>query len=437
MTRRRPVKARRPRAAPPGPSQVFEARIETIGAKGDGVAAGPDGPVFVPYTAPGDLVRVEAVGERGDMVALLEPGPDRAAPPCPHYGACGGCALQHLTADAYRALKRDALRAALAAAGLDPPLAPFLALPPGERRRATFHVRRRAGATGATPAMGFYARRSRRVVESWPCLVLHPDFARAEAPLRALAAAAPAAWDAFSMAVTRFDAGFDVDLRSTRPLAEPGPAEIAALAEAAPAANVQRLSIAGDPLVTFAAPTVRFDGLAVAPPPGGFLQASERADAALLAAVRDGLGAARRVADLFSGCGTFALPLARARRVDAFDSDGPAIDALAAAASAVPGRLTARRRDLFDRPLGADELAAYNAVVLDPPRAGAPAQVKAIAAAGDRAPARLVYVSCNPKSFARDARILVDSGYALTHAAPVDQFVYAAHLEVVAAFVRG
>jgi 23S rRNA (uracil1939-C5)-methyltransferase len=406
------------------------ARVEELAAGGDGVAIVDGARVYAPLTAPGDVVEIDIRGQRGEVIALKEAGPDRAAPPCRHYGDCGGCSLQHVTRALYRDFKRTRVVEALARVGLgDVDVRSIVDTPAASRRRATFAVRKSRDRV----FLGFNARRASEVVDLEECLILDKDLARKLRALRALAESIDAG--AFDLSVTQCENGLDaVAIGEIRPLEG---SRRAALAGAAREAGVTRLTINDEPIVAFAAPIVRFDRVAVTPPAGTFLQASREGEAALIGLVKEALAGSRKIADLFSGCGTFALPLAGTATVSAFDADRAAIEALAKAAGGaqreglVINPVKVEARDLFERPLSAKELNSFDAVVFDPPRAGAEAQTAEIARSGVPL---VVGVSCNPKTFARDAALLVNGGYTLSHVVPVDQFVYSAHVELVGIF---
>ncbi len=425
-SRHRPKKAA-------APATRVVAAISAIGADGDGVAIIDGARVFVPMTAPGDVAEIDRRGDRGTLVSLIEEGGRRASPPCPLYGACGGCSLQHLTRDYYRDWKRARIVDALKREGFDGvDVGPVVETPAASRRRAAFAVGRQEGRT----LFGFNRRRSSDIVDIDRCLVLHPDLQARLAGLRVLAGKIDAS--AFDFSATLCDNGLDVVASGNiRPLAGPG---LSVLIEAARAAGAVRLTLNDETLVQFAPPIVSFDGIPVTPPAGGFLQASREGEAALIALVKTAAAGARKVADLFSGCGAFALPLATRATVSAYDCDRAAIEALAGAAADAQragmkiSPVRAEARDLFERPLAAGELKAFDAVVFDPPRAGAEAQAAEIARS---AVPLVVGVSCNPSSFARDAAILKAGGYTLSQATPVDQFVYAAHVELVGIFRKG
>jgi len=423
---------RRARKSEP-PARRARLEIVEIGAQGDGVGHDEGAPVFVPLTAPGDVVTVEIRGERGRIVELIEESPHRREAPCPHYGECGGCALQHVNEDYYRAWKRERVVSALARAGLaETPVGEIIATPAASRRRAVFAAHHTNGRT----VFGFNRRRSADLVDIATCHVLHPDLLARLPALKSFAAEVPAA--RFDLVVTLCRNGLDIDIAGER-LAEPRGAALIALTEAAKAAGGVRLSLNGAPLIAFDPPLIEFDGIPVTPPPRAFLQASKEGEAALTRLVKEGAAGARRICDLFSGCGSFALPLSKAASVFAIDSDAAAIGALASAAANAQRLAMAvnpvrtETRDLFERPLTTDELAAFDAVVFDPPRAGARAQAEALA--GSLVPA-VIGVSCNPATFARDAAILAAGFYRLERVTPVDQFVYSAHVELVGVFRR-
>ncbi|PQA87053.1 class I SAM-dependent RNA methyltransferase [Hyphococcus luteus] len=430
MARRRQHK-RKP--AKQAPLQSAEIRIGEIGARGDGVANVDGERVFVPLTAPGDMARISFRGKRGEIDTILEPSDHRGEPVCGYFGRCGGCALQHLDAAYYRDWKRNLVITALVREGFDENLvAPLFSCPSASRRRASFAVKR----TAKGLVFGFNARRSAQIVDIDHCPVLAPVFAENLPALRALAEAAPARWRGFDLAVTFCDNGLDAALTGGDAEDDLTGPEILALTDAARAGGVARLTVEGAPVAAFAAPCVRFGGVPVAVPPGGFLQASREGEAALSDFVVSHLKGAKHIADLFSGCGTFSLPLAKNAAVDAFDTDAPAVAALDAAARAAGLRhpVKAETRNLFERPLRAEELKIYSAAVFDPPRAGAEAQAAELARSSVPV---VVGVSCNPQSFARDASILREGGYRLSQVLPVDQFVFSPHVELAGLFTKG
>lgn len=443
---RRPARPHRGRGGPArGPARRTTLRIDGLGAQGDGVAMLDGKPVFVPLTAAGDLAEIEIDGVKGEglagqLLALREAGPGRAAPPCGHFGACGGCAVQHLDATTYAAWKAALLPAALARRGFaDPPLRPMIAVPPGTRRRAQLAALRR----GRRVLLGFHARAAHRLVDLTQCLILLPSLAALLEPLRMALAEVLAEGGAAELLLVQTETGPDLLVTAPADPTLEGRQALAALAEAQNMARVswsRRGDAEPEPIALRRAPVVRFGGVAVTVPLGPFLQPSPEGETALRCAVWEALGTATgpgcRVADLYAGCGTFSLPLAGAgAHVHAVDGAGPAIAALSAASrgAGLGPLVTTERRDLDDRPLLPEELAGFDAVIFDPPRAGAREQAAAIAGSTVR---KAVAVSCNPATFARDARLLVDGGFRLDWIQPVDQFPWTGHLELVASFSR-
>lgn len=401
-----------------------EVIIERLAHRGDGLAQIAGRAVHVPLTAPGDHVRIAYGGAHGRVLERLSDGPCRVPPPCPHFGACGGCALQHIAPEAYRRFKLDCLRETLAQRGFaDPPLADLVTIPDGTRRRATMAYR--IGADGA--ALGFYRAATRAVLDLAHCLVLRPEIMAALPGLRAMLARHLPAGSGGRLHVTLTEGGLDVDL-------DPAP-PTAGLAQEAAALGLARLTVGGAFLALSRTPWIRIDGIAVTPPPCAFLQPSAEGEARLVGWVRDGIGRTQRVLDLFSGLGTFALPLAREASVHAVDSDEVSLAALGEAVRRAEGLkpVTAEARDLIRNPVPVSLLRAYDAVVFDPPRAGARLQAEALAASGIP---RIVAVSCNAATFARDARLICDAGYDLAWIRPLDQFLWSAHIELVALFLR-
>ncbi|MCA6285199.1 RNA methyltransferase [Phenylobacterium sp.] len=407
-----------------------------MGGEGDGVIRLDDGDVLhVAGVLPGETVRLRAGPEGPVLDEVLAPSPSRRTPPCPHFGTCGGCVLQHWDGDSALAWKVERLRATLALERLETEILPVFRTAPGGRRRAALHVRR--GSSRAEARIGFKARKSWSLVDIDVCAVLDPGIVRAFPALRRLAApllehpkSAP------SLHVTVTDDGLDIDVTGVEArsggLSADARQEVAALAAEA---GLARLTLAGDILFQQRQPSLRIGRARVALPAGAFLQADPAAEAAMVAEARVAVEGARRIADLFCGLGAFTFPLAEVAPVLAMDGSAPAIRALAAAVATAPGLhgVTAEARDLFRRPLSAVELKRIDAVVFDPPRAGALAQAAEIAQSGA---ARVVGVSCNPATFARDARRLVDGGFRLERIRPVDQFLWSSHLELVAVFSR-
>jgi len=405
--------------------------ISRLGHRGDGVAETPAGPVFVPYALPGETVTVEAVPGHPDRRHLLRvesASPERVAPFCPHFGVCGGCAVQHWTEDRYRNWKRGLVVAALTQAGLDAPVDDLIDAHGEGRRRAVFHARRD---THDVLRVGFAALRQHDIVAIDHCPILAPGLNGALAAAWAIAEMLKPTAKPLDLQTTATAQGLDVDVRGSGPLA---PARMAELVRLAGKLKLARLTRHGEMVAQRAVPTIAMGRAMVALPPAAFLQATVEGEAVLARLVAGHAGEAKSVADLFCGVGPFALRLAERARVTAIDSDAAAIAALARAAPA-PGLkpVAAQVRDLFRRPMIASELKGVDVVVFDPPRQGAEAQARAL---GETKVRVIVGVSCNPATFARDAALLAAGGYRLTRVTPVDQFRYSAHVELVARFER-
>jgi len=404
--------------------------ISRFGHRGDGVADTAEGPVFVPYTLAGEIVEVEPFPGHPDRRHLLRVetvSPERVTPFCPHFAVCGGCQTQHWDFARYREWKRGLLAEALRHAGLDAPVSELIDAHGEGRRRAVFHARHSGH---GVLEVGFMGYRAHHIVPIDRCPVLAP----------ALAGAIPAAWalaealeggKPLDIQATATDGGLDVDIRGSGPLR---PQQSAALARLAETHRLARLTRHGELVAQRLAPIVRMGTASVVLPPGAFLQATAEGEAVLARLIAEYAGNAKAVADLFCGVGPFALRLAERARVVAADTDDGAIAALRQAAK-TPGLkpIEAEARDLFRRPFTPQELKSFAAVVFDPPRQGAEAQARQLAASKV---ALVVAVSCNAATFARDARLLVDGGYRLTAVTPVDQFRYSAHVEIVAKFER-
>lgn len=397
--------------------------ILRLGHQGDGIA---EGPVFAPLTLPGEVVTGALNGTRLSDIRIEEPADIRVKPPCRHFKSCGGCQLQHAS-DAFLAeWKTDIVRSALAAHDLSADFAPIAISPPQARRRATLTARRTKKAAMA----GFHAKGSDVIVEIPDCQLLHPDLMRAIPAAEALALHCASRKGTLSVAACLSVGGLDLHVTGGKRLDGPLRIELAQLAEAH---DLARLSWEDETVAQRRTPDQVFGAAHVIPPPGAFLQATAEGEAALLADVMANTAGATRIVDLFAGCGTFTLPLAGGARVHAVEGDAAMIHALEAGWRKAQGlkQVTAEARDLFRRPLLPDELAQFDAAVLDPPRAGAEAQVAELARAQV---ARIAYVSCNPLTFARDAATLVAAGYALGRVRVVDQFRWSAHIELVADF---
>ncbi|HEY8947824.1 MAG TPA: hypothetical protein VIM56_02945 [Rhizomicrobium sp.] len=348
---------------------------------------------------------------------------------CCHFGTCGGCSFQDMPDDAYRALKRSFVVDALAQQGLESiEVDGVVEVSPATRRRAVFKIAKRNGAVLA----GFHAAQSHAIVDMRECLVLTPRLFALAGQLRELFVILLNDGEDVEAHATDTDTGPDIALRWSRKLTTAISAELARWAQKH---KIARVTLNGNIAAEFATPAVTFGKAQVALPAESFLQPTQEGEMVLRGKVLAGVKNAKAVADLFAGCGTFTFPLAEKAKVHAVELDKPALASIATAARATQGLkpITTEARDLFKVPLSGDELKPFDAIVLDPPRAGALAQARALAASSVR---RIAYVSCNAESFARDARALVDGGYKLGAVTPVDQFLWSSHIELVAVFAR-
>ncbi len=397
--------------------------IARLGHQGDGIA---DGPVFAPRTLPGEVVSGTVVGQLLTEIRVETPSDQRVKAPCRHYKSCGGCQLQHAS-DAFVAdWKVEIVRKALDAQGIEADMRPIHTSPERSRRRATVAVRRTKKGTLA----GFHGRASDTITEIPDCHLLHPDLIAAIPVAEALALLGGSRKGVLAVTLTLSEGGLDVAVKGGKPL--DGPLELA-LAQATEHHGLARLSWDDEVIATRQQPVQRFGAAEVVPPPGAFLQATKDGEQALLQAVLQATEGAKRVVDLFAGSGTFSLPLAQTAEVHAVEGEADMTVALDQGWRKAKGlkRVTTEARDLFRRPLMPDELRHFDAIVLDPPRAGAEAQVSEVAQA--KRPV-IAYVSCNPVTFARDAKTLVNAGYTLEWVQVVDQFRWSSHVELAARF---
>ncbi|MEZ5777253.1 MAG: class I SAM-dependent RNA methyltransferase [Paracoccaceae bacterium] len=399
--------------------------IERLGHLGDGIAPGP---VFVPMALPGEVVEGEVGAGRMVDPKILAPSPDRVKPACPHYRACGGCALMHVSDSFVADWKVEVVRAALAAQGIGSQFRPVATSPARSRRRAVMAGRR----TKKGAVVGFHGRASGTIVEVPSCQLLHPDLMSALPVLEQIVLAGASRNGELALTITVSKGGVDLAVSGGKPLEQSLFTTLSALAEEH---DLARIEWAGETVVTRRPALQRFGIAHVMPPGGAFLQATAEGEAALLGAVRDAVGDARRIADLFAGVGTFSLPLASHATVHAVEGSAEMLAALDAGWRQTQGLqgVTTEVRDLFRRPLMPDELKRFDAVVIDPPRAGAEAQARELA---DATVPVVASVSCNPVTFARDARILTSAGYVLDWVQVVDQFRWSPHVELVARLCR-
>jgi len=406
--------------------------IDHVGHRGDGVALADGQSVYVPYTLGGETVEVAPVpGHHPDRRHLLQverASPERVTPFCPHFGTCGGCAIQHWETERYRAWKRDIVIETLAQAKLACDVYPLIDAHGLGRRRITLHARM---GTHDILKVGFAAANSHDIIPVDRCPILDPGLSGALDAGWAVAEPLISIGKPLDIQITATDSGLDIDVRGSGPLPAP---MIATLSRVAEQHRLARLTRHGELVLMRTPPTITIGTAQVTLPPGSFLQATVTGEETLAALVAGHCQRAKHVADLFCGVGPFALRLAAKARIAAFDNDEGAVTALQKAATSTSGLkpIKAQARDLFRRPLMPQELRDYEAIVFDPPRQGAQAQVLQLAAS--KVPV-VVAVSCNVATFARDARILIDGGYRLEGVTPVDQFRHTPHVELVARFV--
>jgi 23S rRNA (uracil1939-C5)-methyltransferase len=412
---------------------MAEFSISTMGHRGDGVAQTPDGAVFIPFTLPGEMVEAAPAGVRATMLRIIAPSRERILPFCPHFGTCGGCAIQHWRPDAYVAWKENLVRDALAQAGLGGSVAALVDAHGEGRRRAVFHARRD---TDSALHVGYAAARAHHIVPIENCPILAPGLTGALVAARAVAALLSPLRKPLDLHFTATGTGLDLDIRGSGAL---NTAQTTAVAKLAATHRLARITRHGELVIQSAAPALRMGKANVALPPGAFLQATAKGEEVLselvLGLVAMHAPRARQAADLFCGVGPFSLRLAEKFRVTAIDNHTSAIAALTAAVASTRGLkpLTATTRDLFRVPLADTELKPFDVVVFDPPRQGAEAQARALAASNVPL---VIGVACNVATFARDAAILRWGGYEMQEVTPVDQFRHSAHVELVAAFKR-
>ncbi len=403
---------------------MTEHRLEIIGLgrRAEGLARHEGRNIFVPYTLPGETIFANIDGERAGIVRVEKASPERVPPFCQYFGVCGGCQLQHWHEKPYGIWKRGLVETALRHRGIEVPVGDLIDAHGKGRRRVSLHVRRKEGEVTA----GFMAARSHILLDIEHCPILVPALANATAIARTLGGKLGDC----DVALTATAGGIDASVKAERKIAEREAPKLASLAHVL---DLARLTVNGDIIVTRRTPSVKMGWSDVVLPPSSFLQATEAGEMRLAECVGAALGGAKSAADLFCGCGPFALRLASTARLAAFDNDKPSIAALAQAVRVTPGLkpLATAVRDLFREPLVANELKDFDALVFDPPRAGAEAQARQIAKSKVKT---VVAVSCDPTTLARDAEILMDGGYRIEAVTAIDQFKWTSHVETVAVF---
>lgn len=433
LARARPNQARKARPGHASTPEIRELDIAAIGARGDATAAGGEGPIYAPFALPGERVSARVVAGRATIVEVLTASPERQPAACRHFGKCGGCQLQHWKEQPYLDWKRDQVVQALAKRGLGgAEVEPIIAAWGAGRRRAAFHAARQGGRV----RIGFVERGGARLTPIEHCPVLAPELEAVALRLAPLAELALPARGEITLQCLLTDAGVDVSIKGAGRAALSQRASLEELSAATTEIGLARLSLDGDTVVERAKPTLRMGLARVSPPPGAFLQPTALGEETLARLTSEALTGASRIIDLFSGIGTFALRLAEQAEVTAAESDEAMLAALKKAADGAGGALkqvTTLRRDLLRTPISSLEMRKFDGAVIDPPRSGARLQTEQIARAPIR---RLAYVSCDPGSFARDVKILVEYGFTLTRITPVDQFRWSGHVEVVGALER-
>lgn len=405
--------------------------IARLGSGGDGIAETAGGPVYVPFTLPGETVAVARVKNQGTVMSMSVASPERVEPPCAHFGpdgkngTCGGCTLQHASDTLYHDFKRNLVIGALKSKGLTPEVAPLVIARPGERRRVVFTVRK----TEKAVLLGFNQAGSHHIVSIDHCPISSDGIISRLDAIRRIAGALATSSEPFRLTVLETSTGLDLAFEGVKKISA---RERRAVTETVLSLRgIARVSNDGEILIEPQKPEIDFSGVRVFPPAGGFTQATKPAEDAMAELVLAALGKAKRVADLFAGSGTFALRIARQAKVHAVEGDERSLKALDHGARNTQGLkpVTVERRDLFRRPLMVSELKVFDAVVFDPPRAGAEDQCKELARSAVKT---IVAVSCNPTSLARDLSILTAAGYRIRMVTPIDQFLWSAHVEVVA-----
>lgn len=395
--------------------------ITRITASGDGMA-GHDGPY--PRTLPGEEITLAPDGS----ARIVTPSPDRVAAPCRHFKSCGGCTMQHASDVFVTQWKTDVIRTGLAARGIQTDIRQILTSPTQSRRRATLHGKR----TKSGAQVGFHTRGSAVLIEVPDCQLLHPDIIKAIPVFQALTTLVASRKAQVDLVVNLSTNGIDLDMRGCVPMTPHTAAQVAALADQY---KFARIAWDGDVIGLRTSPAQKFGSASVTPPPGAFLQATAHGQDVLTTCVQEAIGDASHVVDLFAGCGTFSMPAAQTAEVWALEGEADLIHALDEGWRQASGlkRIKAETRDLFRRPVLADELRRTDAVVIDPPRAGAEAQTAELARSNVP---RIAAVSCNPVTFARDAELLIEGGYRLDWVQPVDQFRWSSHVELAAQFTK-
>nr|WP_123793927.1 class I SAM-dependent RNA methyltransferase [Pacificibacter maritimus] len=403
----------------------MKCEIERLGHHGDGIAKGP---IFVPKTLPGEIVEGLVEGDRMLAPKVISPSVDRVKPPCHHFKSCGGCALQHASDPFVASWKAQVVKMALESHGLNIEVEDVLTSPSQSRRRAVFAGRR----TKKGVLVGLHGRASGTLVAIPDCILMTKPIIESLPGLEALVSTGGSRRGEMAITVTDTDSGVDVSVIDGKPLDMALRTDLASVVREF---GFIRLTWNGDEVVQETRPYLTLGTARMTPPPGAFLQATQHGQATLVALMKQAVGGAGCIVDLFAGCGTFSLPLALSASVHAVESEPMMLESLSDAWKATSGlkTVTTETRDLFRQPLLPDELKRFDAAIIDPPRAGGVAQTGELAKSSIKS---IGFVSCNPVTFARDAKILVEGGYKIDWLKVVDQFRWSPHVEIAARFYK-
>jgi 23S rRNA (uracil1939-C5)-methyltransferase len=423
LTMRKKRKNQEHKPKPPRILDGTQFRIDHIGRHGDGVAVSDAGPIYIPFALPGETITIQRSGN-----IVSNPSSDRIEAFCPHFARCGGCMTQHINLERYIAWKRGTVETALSNRGLNVPIADLIDAHGLGRRRTTLHIKK----SKDTTTVGFMRASSNELIEIYSCPILTPALKGAPELARALGDAFPASSSPLDMQITATDSGLDCDVRGVKEISLDSRIN---LSEVAAEYDLARISVDRETVAERRPPILKFGIANMVLPAGGFLQATATGEDVLSKLIMDRVGSAKHAADLFSGTGTFALRLAEKMSITAVDGWRPAVEALTRAVHHTPGLkpVVVEQRDLSGHPLLTNELNRFEAVVFDPPRAGAKEQANELSTSNVQT---IVAVSCNPTTFSRDAEILIKGGYELIDVTPVDQFKWTAHIELVGHFKR-
>lgn len=408
---------------------IMELQINAVGARGDGIANSDNGPIYVPFALDGEHIKVNVEKSRGEIIDIIKRNPDRIAPICQYFGVCGGCTTQHMSIHAYKTWKLGILNAALAKEGLEANVSEMTVCQPGERRRVALTAKN----TPDGIVLGYHKASTNDIIDIAACPVASPDIEMHLETIRDLAKSVAQKSKPVQLSILLCDNGLDISASAEFQFNDAIRQTI--IQKTVASKIIKRFSFNDDVLIETEPPKLTLGGVLITPPPGSFVQASKRAEQEMIELVTKHLKSCKKVADLFSGCGTFSFPLAKKSAVHAVEAEEEALVALDRTFRNQHGLkpIFTERRDLFRRPLMRDELKKYQGVVFDPPRAGAELQAKQIARSVVK---KVAAVSCNPTTLARDLKILSVAGFRVKSITAVDQFLWSPHIEAVALLER-